>query len=460
MKRKDIFRGTEHIHFIGIGGSGMCGIAEVILNLGYRVSGSDLKDTEVTKRLRGLGAKIYIGHRKENIKDVDVVVYSSAVKEDNPELLYARLNKIPTIPRAEMLAEIMKLKRGIAIAGTHGKTTTTSLVGSILNYAGYNPTIVVGGKLFSINSNAKLGKGEFLVCEADESDGSFLKLSPEYVIVTNIDNDHLDYYKNFENLKNSFKDFINKVPFYSKAVVCIDDKNINSILDKVYKRVISYGIKNSADFSAKEIKFFKDWTEFDIYRGEKRLGNIKTFLKGYHNILNILGASALAIEVGVEFNKIKEAVKNFSGVERRLQLIGEKRGIKVYDDYGHHPTEIKNTLQAIRKNFNGNLIVIFQPHRYTRTKILYKDFGKCFNDADFLFITDIYPAGEKPIKGVTGKLIYDSVRKFKKNVKYIPDKKDALEEVLKICKEGDIILTLGAGDIKNLAPIIVERLGR
>jgi len=458
LLERSIFGKTRHIHFTGIGGSGMSGIAEVILTLGFKVTGSDIADSETVSRLRELGAKVYIGHKALNVEGADVLVYSSAISVSNPEVKYAKQIEIPVIPRAEMLAELMRIKRGIAIAGAHGKTTTTSLVGSIFESAKLNPTVVIGGKLFNIKSNAKLGKGEFLICEADESDASLLKLSPEFVIVTNIDNDHLDHYGTFDRLKDTFVEFINKVPFYGFAVVCGDNNNLVSILKRVYKKVIIYGTKKGYDYIARDVKYLSDGTTFKVYKKDEELGEIKIRLWGKHNVLNALASFALSYELGISYNQIKKGLNEFQGVERRLEKKGEVDGISVYDDYGHHPTEIKATLSSIKKGM-GKLIVIFQPHRYSRTKLLYKDFKDAFVDADNLFITDIYPAGEKPIKGVSAKLIYNSVKKSSlKNVRYIPKKEDAVEKVIKIAKKGDIILTLGAGDIKNIAPIIIERL--
>ncbi len=456
--KEEIFGKTRHIHFTGIGGSGMCGIAEVVLNLGFKVTGSDIAESEIIDRLKKLGAKINIGHKAENIEGADVLVYSSAIRPDNPEILYAKELDIPTIPRAEMLAELMRLKRGIAIAGTHGKTTTTSLVGSIFEAAGLNPTVVIGGKFFNIKSNAKLGKGKFLICEADESDASLLKLSPEFAIVTNIDDDHLDYYENFENLKNTFKEFINKVPFYGFIILCKDNKHLSSMFPNIYKRIVTYGIKTNADYTAKNIKQTSEGIEFTLIKNSKELGNINFKLYGKHNVLNALAASALSFELGISFKNIKKGLHNFKGVERRLEFKGEINKIKIFDDYGHHPTEIKATLASIHKG-KGRLLVIFQPHRYTRTKLLHKEFKDAFLKADYLFITEIYPAGEKPIKGVSARLIYNSVKKSKlKNVIYIPSKEDAANEVIKIAERNDIILTLGAGDIKNIAPFIIEKL--
>ncbi len=456
--KKQLFGTTEHFHFVGIGGSGMNGIAELILNLGYKVSGSDIMESDSVKRLKKLGAKIYIGHQAKNIEGADVLVYSSAVSKDNPEYVEAKKRKIPVIPRAEMLAELMRLKRGIAVAGTHGKTSTTSLLGSIFYAAKWNPTTIIGGKFFNIGANAKLGKGEYLICEADESDGSFLKLNPEIAIVTNIDTDHLDHYGTFDNLKNTFLEFINKVPFYGYAVVCTDNKVIKSLMPNINKRVITYGIKSNADFRAVDIKKRSDGMYYSLVFKNETIADIKTASFGTHNVLNSLAAVAVAYNTGISIEKIKKGLAGFKGVERRLELKGIVDNIKIIDDYGHHPTEIKATIDAIHKG-KGKLIVVFQPHRYTRTKILYKDFASSFGKADFVYITDIYPAGEKPIKGVSAKLIYNEiVKKRKRNVKYIPVKEDIPNDIAGIVKQGDTVLTLGAGDIKNLGIYIIKRL--
>ena len=458
--KKQLFGTTEHFHFVGIGGSGMNGIAELILNLGYKVSGSDIAENDSVKRLKKLGAKIFIGHAAKNIEGADVLVYSSAVSKDNPEYVEAKKRKIPVIPRAEMLAELMRLKRGIAVAGTHGKTSTTSLLGSIFYAAKMNPTTIIGGKFFNIGANAKLGKGEYLICEADESDGSFLKLNPEVAIVTNIDTDHLDHYGTFENLKNTFLEFINKVPFYGYAVLCVDNKIIKSLLPEINKRIVTYGIKANADFRAVDIKKKNDGMYYHLVVHNKTIAEIKISSFGMHNVLNSLAAIAVAYNTGIPVEKIAKGLREFKGVERRLELKGIVNNIKVIDDYGHHPTEIKATIEAVHKG-KGKLIVIFQPHRYTRTKILFKDFANSFNKADFVYITDIYPAGEKPIKGVSAKLIYNELlKKRKRTVRYIPIKEDIPNDLMDIVKPGDTVLTLGAGDIKNLGIYIIQRLNK
>ncbi len=454
--RRKLFGKTERIHFIGIGGSGMNGIAQIILNLGYDVQGSDVMESDTTKRLERMGAKIFIGHNADNILGADVVVYSSAVESQNPEMRKAQSLHIPIIPRAEMLAELMRLKRGIAVAGTHGKTTTSALIGNIFNEAKLRPTTIIGGKVFNIGANAILGKGDFLICEADESDGSFLKLSPEAIIVTNIDNDHLDYYIHMNHLKKAFVDFINKIPFYGLAVVCLDDKNISSLRPEIHRKIITYGFHREADFVIKK----SDHLTFNLLYKNKSFSNIKMNKPGAHNMQNTAAAVITSLEFNLPYHKIIKGVSSFKGVERRMEYLGTVNGIKIMDDYGHHPTEIKATLEALTSmNDYKKLIVIFQPHRYSRTKILHHEFGDAFRKADIVIVTDIYSAGEKKIPGITGELIYHSILKEKKRETYfIPDKKDIIKKLFEMGDPGDLILTLGAGDIKFLGPELLEEL--
>jgi UDP-N-acetylmuramate--alanine ligase len=449
----------EKIHFVGIGGIGMSGIAEVLLNLGYKVSGSDLRKSDTTERLALLGGEIFYGHASENVADADVVVTSSAVKEDNPEVVEAREMLIPVIPRAEMLAELMRMKYGIAIAGTHGKTTTTSMVSTILGHAGIDPTIVIGGKLNSIGTNARLGQGKFLVAEADESDGSFLKLSPTIAVVTNIDADHLDFYSGIEQIRETFVEFINKVPFYGLAVLCLDSDNVADIIPQVKKRFITYGLSAQADFRASDITMSGGSTSFMChYRGE-RLGEISFRMPGAHNVLNALATVAVAMELNVPFDKIQEGFNSFGGVGRRFQIKGEVGDIMVVDDYGHHPAEIRATLAAAKSGWDRRLVVVFQPHRYTRTKELFDEFVKSFYDADVLVLTDIYPAGEQAIEGVTSEALSGSIKKHgQKDVTYIPDKEAVNDHLLRILQPGDIMLTLGAGNIWQTGEALLTRL--
>lgn len=425
----------------------MSGIAEVLLNLGFNVSGSDLKESDVTKHLAGLGAKVKIGHKKENIEDApaDVVVTSTAVKKDNPEVVAAHSRKIPVIPRAEMLAELMRLKYSIAIAGCHGKTTVTSMTSLILANAGLDPTAVIGGKFNNFGTGAKMGNGEYLVAEADESDGSFLKLFPTFAVVTNIDNDHLDHYGTLENVKDAFIQFINKIPFYGYTILCNDDENIKSIIPKIKRRYYTYGLSGSADFKAESVKTTITGSKFDVsYRG-KILGNIDLKIPGKHNILNALAGIVCGYELDIKFDVIAKALLDFDGVGRRLERKGSYKDVIFIDDYGHHPTEIKATLSAIKSiNPNKRLFVLFQPHRYTRTQLLQDEFGTAFVDADVVRILDIYAASEKPIPGISSQTIIDSVKKTGGND---VAKFKTVKNIVKEIKNGDIVLTLGAGDI-------------
>jgi len=446
-----MYKKNLRIHFIGIGGIGMSGIAEVLINLGYQVSGSDIKPSKITRRLSKLGAKIYKGHRSENIEGADVVIYSSAVSQENIEVKSALAKKITLIPRAEMLAELMRMKYGIAVAGAHGKTTTTSLISQILAHAKFDPTVVIGGRLNSLGSNAKLGQGEFLVAEADESDGSFLSLSPSIAVITNIDREHLNFYGSLEKIKETFLNFINKVPFYGTSVICMDDENIQSIIPKIEKRFITYGLKGQADYTADSIVFSNFKSEFNVIEHNRILGKISMRISGTHNIYNSLAAVAVGIELGIGFEDIKEALEGFSGIERRFQVKGERNRITVIDDYGHHPTEIKATLKAAKENWKGRIVVVFQPHRYTRTHDLLEEFFTSFYDADLLIITDIYPAGEEPIKGIDSSKLYGGILAHgHKNVSYIQNRKEILRYLFKVTEKGDLLITLGAGDIYKI----------
>jgi UDP-N-acetylmuramate--alanine ligase len=449
----------KNIHFVGIGGIGMSGIAEVLLNLGYHISGSDTKETEVTRRLRSLGCEISYGHRKENLKQADVVVTSSAIRQGNPEVEAAEERLVPVIPRAEMLAELMRMKIGIAIAGTHGKTTTTSLIATVLAAGGLDPTVVIGGRLNSIGSNARLGQGEFLVAEADESDGSFLKLMPTIAVVTNIDPEHLDYYKGIDEIKETFLCFLDKIPFFGLAVLCLDHPNIQSLLPKVKKRFTTYGLTTQADFQAKEIVFEGLSTSFDVVHQHQEIGRLRLRMPGLHNVYNALATLATAFELDIPFNVVQEALRDFSGIQRRFQIKGEKKGILVVDDYGHHPVEIMATLKAARTGWGKRIIVVFQPHRYTRTQALFKDFLTAFYDADILILTDIYPAGEDRIEGVEARDLFEGLREYgHKNVTYLADKKEIVEHLLRIIATGDLVITLGAGDIWQVSDELVKRL--
>ena len=449
----------ERIHFVGIGGIGMSGIAEVLLNLGYKVSGSDLRGSEITERLASLGGEIFFGHARENVAHADVVVISSAVHDDNPEVIEAHERLIPVIPRAEMLAELMRMKYGIAVAGTHGKTTTTSMVATLLSKGGIDPTIVIGGRLNSIGTNARLGQGQFLVAEADESDGSFLLLSPTIAVVTNIDADHLDFYSGIEEIKDTFVEFINKVPFYGLAVLCLDNGNVADILPRVKKRFTSYGLSGQADFRATDVRLSGFTTSFVAHHKGVRLGEITFAMPGAHNVLNALAAIAVAMELDVPFETIREGFASFGGVGRRFQMKGEAGGVMVVDDYGHHPTEVRATLAAAKGGWDQRLVVVFQPHRYTRTKELFEEFVKAFHDADVLILTDIYPAGEAPIEGVTAEGLASRIRRHgQRDVTWISDREQLCAHLEQVLKPGDILLTLGAGNVWQVGDSMLERL--
>lgn len=443
---------------IGIGGSGMSGIAEVLLNLGFKVSGSDLKKTKTIELLEKLGARVFFSHDAKNVEGAEVVVYSSAVRQDNPEIIEAHGLHIPVVPRAEMLAELMRLKYGIAVGGAHGKTTTTSLIASVIGAGGFDPTIVIGGKLNSLATSAKLGTGDFMVVEADESDGSFLMLSPVIVVVTNIDREHMDYYRELENLKNAFIQFINKVPFYGMAVLCGDNPVVREIIPFIKRRYVTYGFSPDNMVTAKILKLDQNSSEFEVIVSNKHFGNFNLNTPGRHNVQNALAAISVGIELNVHIKSIDDGLKKFSGIERRFQIKGEKRGIMVVDDYGHHPSEIRAVIQTVKDCWKRRLIMVFQPHRYSRTKDLFREFHACFDGVDYLFLSEIYPASEEPVPGVDAGLIWEGVKKRLQG-KYVRDKGKIVEEVIKVAKPGDMILTMGAGDIWQLSEEIYHRLG-
>ncbi|MCD6137191.1 MAG: UDP-N-acetylmuramate--L-alanine ligase [Deltaproteobacteria bacterium] len=444
-----MYQKSYHIHFVGIGGIGMSGIAELLLNLGYKVSGSDLKSTGITERLARLGATIFHGHRQEHLQGADVVVVSSAISPDNPEVLAAKKAVVPVIPRAEMLAELMRLKYGIAVAGAHGKTTTTWIIASVLERGGLDPTIVIGGKLNSLGSNARLGQGEFIVAEADESDGSFLKLSPTIAVVTNIDAEHLDFYHNIDRIKEVFLDFVNKVPFYGLAVLCLDNEGIQELIPKLAKRFTTYGLTSQADYQARDIKFEGLKSRYRLFRDTKPLGVVDLNLPGLHNVYNSMASVAIGMELGIRFDTIAEALKELEGVERRLQVKGTAGGVTVVDDYGHHPTEIRMTLQSVRQCWpDRRLVVVFQPHRYTRTAMLFDDFTRAFYQADSLVMLPIYPAGEAPVENVSSSALCEAILHHGHKDVTFQDGLDAAVSYLgKTLRKGDILLTLGAGDV-------------
>jgi len=454
-----MFRKIQHIHFVGIGGSGMSGIAEVLLTLGYRVTGSDAQDSDTVRRIRDLGGTVFIGHDAAQIGSAQVVVISSAVSSSNPEVLAARAAVVPVIPRAEMLAELMRLKYGVAIAGAHGKTTTTSLVANVLAEGGLDPTVVIGGKVNALGSHARLGRGDVLVAEADESDGSFLKLSPSVVVVTNMDHEHLDYYQTMERLSETFLSFINNIPFYGLAVLCADDPHLGALLPLVTKRVQTYGLTGQADLVGSDIALQGGVAEFSAHLRGESLGRFRVAMPGIHNVSNALAAMAVGLELGVSLPHIRQALEGFKGVERRFQIVGEKGGIMVVDDYGHHPTEIAATLAAAKSGWGRRLVVLFQPHRFTRTRDLLDEFPPAFRQADHLFLTDIYPAGEAPIPGVTGERLADAIRAAgTPPMTYVPQKDHLIETVRPSLKPGDVVVALGAGDIGRIGRALYERL--
>jgi UDP-N-acetylmuramate--alanine ligase len=457
-----MFRNVKRVHFIGIGGIGMSGIAEVLCNLKFQVSGSDLKKSRNTDRLELFGATIYEGHAAENVGDAQVCVYTSAAKEDNPEIIEAKLKGIPIIPRAEMLAELMTLKPyAVAVAGTHGKTSTTSMVATVLGHAGVDPTTIVGGIVDTLGSNARLGQSDWFVTEADESDRSFLMLYPTVAVVTNIDKEHMESYKGMEDVVQCFTDFINKVPFYGAAILCLDDPNVQLIIPRLKRRRVTYGLTAQADVSAHDIVYNDDFgATFTVWRGTEVLGEINLPVPGKHNVYNALAATAVALELEVEFDVISEAFKTFKNANRRFQFKGKANGISVVDDYGHHPTEIVATLDAAKRGSGGKrTVVVFQPHRYSRTQELLEDFALAFNNADVLFVTDIYAASESPIEGISAESLTEKIKLYgHKNATYIGGIETAVENVLPHLQENDLVITLGAGSITTVSDSILEAI--
>ena len=455
-----MFFRKQHLHFTGIGGIGMSGIAEVLLNLGYTISGSDLKLTPITERLTAMGAVIHEGHAAANVTGARALVVSSAIDEQNPEVQEARRLQIPVIPRGELLAELMRLKYGIAIAGSHGKTTTTSLTATILNHAGLDPTVMVGGRVATMGgSNARVGHSDFLVVESDESDGSFLKLAPILAIVTNIDREHLDHYRSLDEIRDAFIEFVNKVPFYGAAIVCVDDDNVKTILPSIRRRTITYGASAQADLEAGEICCGPFSSDFSLRYRQTDLGRFQLHVPGRHNVMNATAAAAVGLELEVLPEKIREGLASFSGVERRFQTRGRERGITVIDDYGHHPTEIRATLAAARLCGFRRIHVLFQPHRYTRTFHLLDDFGRAFHQADSVLILDIYAASERPIAGVTAEAVAERIRQFgHRGAEYVGTIERGVETLLQIAEEGDLVLTLGAGSVWQAGDLLLARL--
>jgi UDP-N-acetylmuramate--alanine ligase len=452
-------RKVKCIHFVGIGGIGMSGIAEVLLNLGYKISGSDAQQSDTTLRLSRLGAMVAIGHSAQNIDCADVVVTSTAVKATNPEVVEAHLRNIPVIPRAEMLAELLKMKFSVAVSGSHGKTTTTSMVATILAGGGLDPTMVIGGKLASIGSNARLGDGEIIVAEADESDGSFLKLSPTIAVITNIDREHLDYYPGITEIKDAFLKFANIVPFYGCTVMCSDNEYIREIAPQIKRRTITYGIEQAADYQAWEIEFRGGKTSYRLcYKGDM-VGEIELNVPGMFNVYNSLAAIAVGRELELDLAAIKKGLTDFNGVQRRLEIKGRVGDITVVDDYGHHPTEVRETLAAASHVWQGRRIVVFQPHRFTRTKALFAEFTQAFADADILIVNDIYPASEEPIAGVNSAALASAIKKTgHPHVEYIAQAEDTIAYLLKIVQPGDAVITLGAGSVYKIGEAFLKQL--
>jgi UDP-N-acetylmuramate--alanine ligase len=459
-----MFAKIHRIHFVGIGGIGMSGIAEILLTLGFKVSGSDLKSSPVTERLANLGAIIFEGHRAENITGAEVVVTSSAIGRGNPEVVQAHAQHIPVIPRAEMLAELMRLKYGIAVAGMHGKTTTTSMVAAVLARGDLDPTVVVGGRVDAMGSNARLGKSHYLIAEADESDRSFLKLSPILAVVTNLDREHMDCYRDMADVEQAFIDFVDRVPFYGMAILCNDDERLRSLLPRLARRAATYGRHEESDFRIVRIQRLagngqRPYSRFTVeYRG-RSLGDFHLRVPGDHNILNATAAIAVGIGLDIEVDRIREALEGFRGVDRRFELKGTANGISVIDDYGHHPTEIRATLAAARQCGFERIHVVFQPHRYSRTQDLLDEFGYAFSDADRILVLDIYPASEPPIPGITGERVAETICSLGgKDARYVRSFSDAARELAGTAKKGDMILTLGAGNVSHLGPEILKEL--
>ena len=449
-----------HIHFVGIGGIGMSGIAELLLNLGYRVSGSDLKMSDITTNLERLGGSIHVGHRAEQIAGADVVVVSSAIDTDNPEVAAAREAAIPVIPRAEMLAELMRLKYSVAIAGAHGKTSTTSLVANVLATGGLDPTVVIGGKLKSIGRNAVLGEGDFIVAEADESDGSFLKFSPAIAVVTNIDREHMDFYEDLDAIKTVFLNFIDRIPFYGLAVLCLDNEPLQSLLPRIKKRLTTYGRSSQADYQARDIRFGQMQSRFTVIHRGDNLGEFVLAMPGMHNVYNALAAIAVGVELDIPLGEIKRALETAAGVQRRLEITGEVKGITVVDDYGHHPTEIQVTLDAVKENWpQRRKVVVFQPHRYTRTQALMEDFTRSFNNSDVLVVLPVYAASEAPIPGISGEALGERIRAHgHRSVTCLDSLAACVDHLEQILVPGDMLLTLGAGDVVRVGEMLLERM--
>ena len=455
-----MFRGrVRQIHFVGVGGIGMSGLAEILRTLEFDVSGSDLREGETTRRLARMGVRIDLGHRPANVHGADVVVYSSAISESNPEIVEAQALGTPVITRAEMLAELMRVKYAVAIGGSHGKTTTTSLVATVLRAAGFDPTVVVGGRMEAFGSNARLGEGDLLVAEADESDGSFLRLTPTIAAITNIDPEHLDYFGTHENLKEAFIQFAEKVPFYGLAVLCLDHPHVQDILPKIRRRHVTYGLSPQADYSAHNVRLEGVQSRFEAFHRGESLGELVVRMPGHHNVLNCLAAIAIADELEVPLDVMKQALATFGGVARRFSVVGEVGGVTLVDDYGHHPAEIVATLEAARRAYTGRVLVAFQPHRYTRTRDLFEDFTRAFNKADQVIITEIYAAGESPIQGISAEHLTRAIAAHGHHgVRYAPDRADVAAFLAEEARAGDLVISLGAGDINRVLADVAAAL--
>jgi UDP-N-acetylmuramate--alanine ligase len=453
------FSKIRNIHFVGIGGAGMSGIAELLFNLGYHVTGSDMRPSEASERLINLGIGIQIQHNAENVKDADVVVISSAVKDNNPEVIEAKEKRIPVIRRAEMLGELMRMKYGIGIAGTHGKTTTTSMVGEILSEGGLDPTIVVGGKVVNLGSHARLGNGQFMVAEADEYDRSFLTLTPTIAVVTTLEPEHLDYYKDFTEIKSAFLEFVNKVPFYGRVILSWDEENVRDLIKQIERPITTYGLSPQADLFAHSIHFKENHSEFEVQIGGKKLGEVTLSVPGIHNVKNSLAAIGVALELDLPWDKIRAALNKFKGVHRRFEIKGIVKGVMVVDDYAHHPTEIEATLKGAKTGWKRRIIAVFQPHLYSRTRNFYNDFSRVLMESDVLVVTDVYPAREEPIPGITGELISESAKKIgHPSVFYVPRIEDVATFLKDIVKENDMVITMGAGDVHKVGTNLMELL--
>ena len=455
-----MFRKVNKVHFVGIGGIGMSGIAELLLNLGFSISGSDLNDSKIIRNLRSKGAMIFEGHHAKNLGDCEVLVYSSAVPEDNPELIAAREKKVPIIKRAEMLGELIALKQtSIGVGGTHGKTSTSSMIGALLSHAQLDPTLVVGGLVKNIDTNSQLGSGDLIVVEADEYDKSFLQLKPTISVITNIEQEHMDCYDDLEDLHNSFAQFANAVPFYGVVLACLDSSGVQDIIPKIKRPVITYGLTSQADISAKNIQSKESKTTYSLYKQNQKCGKVTLNVPGKHNVLNSLAAAAIGFEMGLDAKTIIDGIGSYGGVRRRFEIKGIAGDVMVVDDYAHHPTEVSATLQAARGGWDRRIIAVFQPHLFSRTKSFYKEFAAAFMDSDVLIVTDIYPAREKPIKGITGKLVFNAARSTgHKNAHYIPDLKDLQTTLDGIIQENDMVITIGAGTIWRYAQSYFDHL--